>query len=119
MTKERKQTGNLGEELAEKYLRKKGHRILQRNLKNKFGEIDLLTQLQETIVLVEVKAKRGLHFGLPQEMVGPWKQEKLRLLARWVLGQYPDRSIRVDVVAVDLSDPADPEIDHLENVIEF
>lgn len=67
-------------------------------------------------MLVEVKTKRGLRFGLPQEMVNWQKQQKLRLLARWLEQHYPRRVIRVDVVAVNL-EPDPPDILHLENIL--
>ena len=117
MTQARLTTGKMGEELAANLLQKKGHRILARNLKNNLGEIDLLTEHKKAIVLVEVKTKRGLLFGLPQEMVHYHKQKKLRLLARWLEQQYPRRTIRIDVVAINL-DPDPPTIEHLENVLE-
>ncbi|MEK7461378.1 MAG: YraN family protein [Patescibacteria group bacterium] len=116
MTQARLTTGQIGENLAAKLLQTKGYKILARNLKNKLGEIDLLTEHKKIIVLVEVKTKRGLLFGLPQEMVNWHKQQKLRLLARWLEQQYPGRDIRVDVIAVNLEfDP--PDIVHLEDVI--
>lgn len=103
--------------MAMVHLRKKGHRILARNLKTHFGEIDILTEHNQTIVLVEVKTKHGRLFGLPQEMVHHHKQYKLRQLAGWLETQYPDRLLRVDVIAIDL-DPDSPTVEHLENVLE-
>ena len=117
MTFARKATGSQGEQLAEKLLRQKKHRILARNLQTNLGEIDLLTEFRGTIVIVEVKTKRGLHFGLPQEMVHRHKQHKLRQLAGIIEQRYPNRRLRVDVVAINL-DPDPPTIEHLENVLE-
>jgi len=99
------------------HLKQKGHRILKQNLTTKFGEIDLLTEDKKTIVLVEVKTKRGRLFGLPQDMIHAAKQRKLRQLARWLEQEYPNRLLRVDVVAVDL-EPDPPAIEHLENVVQ-
>lgn len=117
MNSQRKQLGNLGERLAEQLLQKKKHRILKRNLKTNVGEIDLLTRDRETIVLVEVKTKRGRLFGLPQDMVHHHKQYKLRQLARWLEQQYPGAPLRIDVVAVDMaSNP--PTLEHIESAVE-
>ncbi len=116
MTHARQRLGQFGEELAAQFLKKKGHRILARNLKISLGEIDLLTEHKQTIVLVEVKTKRGLLFGLPQEMVHQRKQQKLRLLGRWLEQQHPKRKIRVDVIGINL-DLEPPTIEHLENVL--
>lgn len=99
-------------------LYQKGHRILQRNLKTEFGEIDILTEDGPTVVLVEVKTTHGRRFGLPQELVRPAKQRKLRQLGRWLEQKYPNRLLRIDVVAIDLDDPTHPVIEHLENVLQ-
>lgn len=117
MTYARKSTGSLGEDLAADFLRRAGYKILERNLKTFFGEIDILAERHAVLVLVEVKTKRGAAFGLPQEMVHRHKQHKLRQLALWLTQKYPARVIRVDVVAVSLSDPARPAVEHLENIL--
>jgi putative endonuclease len=112
-----KSTGNLGEDQAAEYLKKLGYRILERNLKLFCGEIDILAQDRKTIVIVEVKTVRGSGFGPAQELVRHRKQDKLRLLARAIEQEYPKRSIRIDVIGVDLSDPENPKIEHLKNAI--
>ena len=111
-----KSTGNLGEELAAEYLEKNGYKILGRNINIKIGEIDILAEEKKTIVVVEVKTVRGSGFGLAQELVRYKKQQKLRLLGRAMAQKYPDRNIRIDVVAVDLSFDT-PAIEHLINVV--
>ncbi len=118
MSFERLSTGAIGEDLATAFLRRAGYKILDRNIKNFFGEIDILSEHKRAIVLVEVKTKRGRAYGTPQEMVHRHKQHKLRQLALWLSQQYPNRIIRVDVIAVDLADPGKPILEHLKNVIE-
>ena len=118
MTDARQHLGRTGEDLATQLLQKNHYKILGRNIKLPFGEIDILAQEKKTIVLVEVKTKRGRLFGLPQDMVHAHKQHKLRQLAGWLTQQYPEQVIRVDVVAVDLENPALPSIEHLENVLD-
>jgi len=114
---ENKSTGNLGEEAAAKYLREKGYKILERNLRLFCGEIDILAEYRRTIVLVEVKTVRGSGFGLAQDLVRYKKQEKLRSLALALMQEYPGRSIRIDVIGVDLSG-LEPKIEHLINAVE-
>ena len=101
MTFQRKQLGQAGEDLALKYLERKHYRLMGRNLKLKFGEIDLLMQDGKTLVVVEVKTKSNPLFGLPQEEIDDRKKYKLILLARAVAQKFPERPIRIDVVAVD------------------
>ena len=67
---------------------------------------------------MEVKTVRGGGFGLAQDLVRYKKQEKLRNLARVLTQEYPKRTIRIDVVGVDLSDPENPAIEHLESAVE-
>jgi len=118
MTKFRKQLGASGEDLAENYLKKKNFKILDRNLNFKFGEIDILAQDSEDIVIVEVKTKSGDEFGAPQEEVDYFKKKKLWNLARAVSQKYPDKNIRIDVVAIEIGGNK-PNIEHIENAVEF
>jgi putative endonuclease len=117
MTKASKQTGNYGEDLAVNYLRKRGYKILERNLTNKIGEIDILSQKAKTIVLVEVKTKSTDRFGAGYEMVNYYKAKKLLCLAKSLQIRYPKSTIRIDVVSVDLSS-SPPIIEHFENAVQ-
>lgn len=116
MTYQRKQLGASGEELAEEYLVEKGYKILQRNLRLKMGEIDILAQDSKTIVIVEVKTKRYINQGRPEEQVDYFKQRKLRLLGRAISQQYPNQPIRIDVIAIDETD-FEPKINHIINAV--
>lgn len=113
-----KSTGNIGEEKAAEYLVEKGYKILERNLRLYLGEIDILAQDGKTLVIVEVKTVRGGGFGLAQDLVRFKKQAKLRNLALALSQEYPDRSIRVDVIGVDFSGGEDPTIEHLISAVE-
>lgn len=115
MSKDRKQLGASGEDLALEYLRKKGYFLVGRNLSFKFGEIDLLMKDHQTLVIIEVKTKSNSRFGLPQEEVDYHKKHKLVLLARAVSQKFPDWKIRIDVVAIDESIDL---IDHVINAVE-
>lgn len=116
MTFTRKQLGASGEELAKEFLISKGYKILERNLRLRVGEIDILAQEGETIIIVEVKTKRYVRQGHPEEQVDYFKQRKLRLLARSVTQLYPDRPIRIDVVAIDKTSYS-AKINHIVNAV--
>ena len=111
-----KSTGNFGEDLAANYLVERGYKIIDRNINFPFGEIDILAEFKRTIIVVEVKTVRGGGFGLAQDLVRFAKQNKLRLLAKAIEQQYPNRSIRIDVVGVDLSGEV-PIFEHIENAV--
>jgi Holliday junction resolvase-like predicted endonuclease len=69
----------------------------------------------QAVVIVEVKTKSNLSFDLPQEEVDWYKQYKLRQLASALAQRFPERDIRIDVVAVDESLNS---IDHIINAAE-
>ncbi|MCL5407352.1 MAG: YraN family protein [Patescibacteria group bacterium] len=107
--------GKHGEDLALKYLEQKGYKLLARNLRLFCGEIDLLFCDQDTLVIVEVKTKSDESFGLPQEMVNYKKKKKLLQLAKALWQKYPNKTIRIDVIAVD---DRNKKIEHIVNAVE-
>ena len=107
--------GKIGENLALEYLSKKGYRLLARNLRLFCGEIDILMQEKDSLIIVEVKTKTTSHFATPQEQVHYKKQQKLRQLARALESKFPKRPIRIDVVAVD---EEAGKIDHIISAVE-
>jgi putative endonuclease len=98
----RRALGARGEELAARYLVRRGFRVLEANARCRFGEIDLIALHAGTVVFVEVKGKTGKALGPPEEMVTAWKRRRLTRLARWYLQRrgWLDRPARFDVVAV-------------------
>jgi putative endonuclease len=115
----------MGETLATKLLQKKRHRILARNLRTKYGEIDILSQEGKTIVVTEVKTKTSDFFGAAIEMITPAKQRKLVLLTHELQARYQTNNVRIDVVAIDFvtskagQAQVDPVAKHYKGVIEY
>lgn len=111
-------SGEQGERLAEKHLKKQGYKTIARNLRSRIGEIDLfmLGPDKRTLVFVEVKtAKANRKSKIPPEhRVGPKKQRKVAALAAQLIAKHKltDRPIRFDVVGVDLNDERDADIRH-------
>lgn len=111
-----KQTGQLGEDFATQALKNKGYEILERNFSNKFGEIDIIAKDKDILVFVEVKAKKGLDFGLPEEMINPYKLGKIKRMAEVYL-RGERLPCRIDVIAIVLSpENAILRLNHYENV---
>ncbi|MFY9614269.1 MAG: YraN family protein, partial [Candidatus Dormiibacterota bacterium] len=81
-----------------------GMRAVARDVRLKNGQIDLVMRDGKTLVLVEVKARRGSGYGLPQDAVDGRKLARLRRLAETYQLLHPSHGadLRVDVVAVDL-----------------
>lgn len=94
--------GRQGEELAAQTLKENGYRILERNLRTRFGEIDLVARDGNILCFVEIRAKKSLRFGWPEESVGRLKQARLVRLAQWYLQRYrvSGMPIRFDVVSI-------------------
>jgi len=95
--------GRESEALAADILRRSGYRILTRNYRTKMGEIDIIARDGETIVFVEVKARRDEgHYGHPKYAVTRAKQQKISKAALYYLkgtGQMRCRA-RFDVVTL-------------------
>lgn len=109
-------TGRHAEDLATTALQDKGYKILERNFSNRFGEIDIIAKDHEILVFVEVKAKIGTEFGLPEEMISRGKLSKIRNMAM-VYTEGKSLPCRIDVVAVVLGPTNDlVRLTHYENV---
>jgi len=96
--------GLAGEAAAEAYLRRAGMRLVERDVRLRNGQIDLVMLDGRCLVVVEVKARRGGDFGLPQEAVTARKLAKLHELAQTYRLLHPGlgMGLRIDVVAVAL-----------------
>lgn len=109
--------GRKGEEEAEKYLWEKGYEIVDKNWQTKFGEIDIIAKKGGLLVFVEVKAKKTLLFGTPEEMFTRGKYNKVKRMATIYL-QGREVACRIDMIAVELSDDCRAvKLRHYENVV--
>jgi putative endonuclease len=109
--------GRKGEERAVDFLKKNGYRIIQRNYKNKLGEIDIIAKDKDTLCFIEVKTRVNLNFGLPQEAVNFYKQKKLNKVALSYLKQYNLLNIpaRFDIVSVIINNQNKVEINIIKD----
>lgn len=116
----RAEIGALGEQLAVDHLRSVGLRVLQRNWRCRYGELDVIAADDSacTVVFVEVKTRTSDRFGGVEEAVTPQKVRRLRRLAGlWLAGQETGWSqVRIDVVGVRIGRRRTPEIIHLQGV---
>ena len=102
MTRARRQTGLFGEERAAQALTEAGYRVLARNYRCRYGEIDLVAEEGETIIFVEVKARRSTAYGDPALAITRQKQRRIARAAQHYLAvmRMPDRRARFDVVTL-------------------
>ncbi|HMQ50846.1 MAG TPA: YraN family protein [Anaerolineae bacterium] len=117
MIDSRKKTGRRGEALAAAYFVEKGYTILQRNWRCPAGELDIVMARDDTLIFVEVRARRGNHFGSAEESITPAKRARLIALAHTYIQQEqpPHTAWRIDVAAVRLDSRS--QITHIENAV--
>jgi len=94
--------GHAGEVAALSYLKEQGFRILARDWRSRLGQIDIVAEDGDMLVLVEVKARRGTAFGTPEEAVDERKQRKLRMLLELYRAQThrQKQPCRIDVIGL-------------------
>ena len=105
-TDTRRATGIRGEEEAARFLARCGYAILDKNVRTRAGEIDLVAKEGKTLVFVEVKTRRDLAGDPPQAAVNTRKQNRLGKLAHGYLKlrRLREMPCRFDVVAVIVND---------------
>ncbi len=115
------QFGNAGEAEAARFLERLGYKIASRQLRGRYGELDLVAFDGETIVFVEVKTRASTAAGHPTESITLAKQKKITQSALAVLkrNRWLNRKARLDVVSIiwPTSDEP-PQIQHYINAFE-
>lgn len=104
-TRARKNFGDSAERVAGLHLEQRGYRILSRNVRTRYGEIDIIAEDTDGLAFIEVKARRGRSHGAPEEAITPRKQLKLVQLADAFIAEnemFAQRAWRIDVVVLEL-----------------
>jgi putative endonuclease len=113
-------TGKEGEKIAAAYLKKNGYRIMEINFRCPIGEIDIVAKEKDDLVFVEVKTRKSIELGYPEQAVGMRKQKKMSQLALWYMQKrkIADTNARFDVVAITLI-PEKNEVKLIKNAFDF
>lgn len=114
----RKKLGNAGERLAAEFLVKLGYKILERQYRTKFGEIDVVARDGDELVFVEVKTRRDRSYGDPEEAVHSLKLSHMAAAGEAYLRDKKNESKphRYDVIAIYWPEGREPDIVHLPAV---
>lgn len=98
----KKTLGRWGEEKAARFLKDRGYEILGRNLRTRFGELDILAENEGVIAFVEVKTRSRDTFGRGEEAVSYLKQKRLIKLAQQIINSknMAGRDFRFDVLSI-------------------
>ena len=109
-------SGKKGEELAAKHLIKNGYKILERNFRKPYGEIDIIAQKGENIVFVEVKTRKNDSYGTPSEFVTVKKQSRIKKAAYTYIQENDlDAEFTFDIIEVYLDKGKLQKINHIIN----
>jgi putative endonuclease len=108
---ETQQIGELGENIACKYLVNKGFIVVERNFTQKWGEIDIIAEKDQVIHFLEVKSVTRENFAgkgnkmdefRAEDQVHPWKQKRLMRTIETYIARYRVEDWQFDVVCVRL-----------------
>lgn len=108
--KAKKKLGKKGERLAAKYLKGQGYKILEKNYRTPFCEVDIIAKCGDVLCFCEVKTRNSDAFGSPSEAVNASKQKLYFRAARHYLNGKEERTVRFDVIEVFCG-----KINHIEN----
>lgn len=108
--KAKKKLGQKGERLAAKYLKRNGYKILVKNYRTPFCEVDIIAKCGDVLCFCEVKTRTSDLYGAPSEAVNHAKQQLYIRAAHHYLGGSEDCTVRFDVIEVYRG-----EINHIEN----
>lgn len=113
--------GILGEDIAVNYLKKKGYKIIERNFRKKYEEIDIIATFGSTLVFIEVKTRTSDSFGTPFEGISSFKLHHLVQLAQFYKQTHrnlPD-DLRIDAIGIIVNGNEVKAIEHVENISGF
>ncbi|MCI0800598.1 MAG: YraN family protein [Chloroflexi bacterium] len=120
MATPRGRLGRWGEEHARRYLEGKGYTVSETNYRSRWGEVDIVSRLGEELVFVEVKTRRGVAFGTPEESITAAKSQRLIATAQDYLQKngLEQSRWRIDLISIHLDETGKLlEVNHLENAV--
>ncbi len=112
--KQKNKAGKLAENFAAHFLTSKGYRIIERNFRSKFGEIDIIALRDGKLFFIEVKARWSMRFGKPEEAVTPAKIWKISRTGEYYSLLHPElpKMLRIEIVSLQIKEgrPVDVRI---------
>lgn len=95
--------GKTGETMAVAFLQEKGYKVLEQNWRYKKIEIDIIATKNNVLHIIEVKTRRTIKFGHPEESITERKMTQLKKGAEIYQFQYPEwKEISFDILAITL-----------------
>ncbi|MSQ30776.1 MAG: YraN family protein [Dehalococcoidia bacterium] len=121
MNERSQRLGAAGERIASRYLEQHGYEVVDKNVRRREGEIDLVALHGDTLVFVEVKLRTSRKMGAAVSAVSPAKGARLRQLAEAYSADHPDlpTTLRIDLVAIELTVGGEVgQLNHVQNAVE-
>lgn len=113
-----KDIGSFCEDICCIYLQNKNYKILDRNFRNRSGELDIICLYNKTIIIIEVKGRFSLNYGIPSEAVNYHKMNNIIKLSKYYLYKkgISDMNVRFDIIEVYLNkEKSKYTINHIED----
>jgi putative endonuclease len=111
--------GKKAEDLAVEFLQNNGYKILVRNFRYQKAEIDIITEKNSLIIVIEVKARSTDAFMLPQEAVNKRKIALIVAAANHYLEEFnKDMEVRFDIISVLPDEKGKLVIEHITDAFE-
>ena len=114
--------GKFGENIAARFLSRKGYKIIERNTRTFLGEIDIIARKKPLIIFVEVKTRKNYFFGPPYLAITAKKRKKLIQCALCYLKMKNiiETPWRIDIVSIEINEFSENvnKIEHFEDAIE-
>jgi len=117
MSTRNQKVGTWGESVAAEYLEKRSYKIIARNVRTPYGEIDIVAQKDGFTIFIEVKTRTSSSLGPPEISVTPRKQEHMLAAAEHFAQEKEIDHWQIDVIAVDGKPGKLPVFTHFENAI--
>lgn len=119
-TKENLELGRKAEELAGNFLKKNGYRVLEKNFRCRYGEIDIIARDKKAICFVEVKSRSNFDIAAAKEAVNSRKIGQISKASLEYLKQKSllDKKARFDVICVGFG-PGEPSLEIIKDAFEL
>jgi putative endonuclease len=116
MTRNKRSIGNVGEDIAARFLANQGFEIIERNYRYERSEVDIVARDSNVLVFVEVKARRSRKFGEPEDAVTERKRKRLLKVAEGYLYEHKIENVecRFDVLSI-FFHGGETDIKHIKN----
>ena len=111
--------GDLGENVACKYLQKNKYKIIEKNFRCKFGEIDIIAKKNKELIFIEIKTRKSITYGLPVEAITHIKQKHMYKTAQYFLyiNKLENICTRFDAIEIYKIDEKNIKINHIKDII--